>query len=61
MPAACGLKICTHQWIDDRGIAAVAEPAVRQSRTEGMQAHRRAAEIRLRPEEIDEITSGKRD
>ena len=55
------VKICTHQWIDDHGIAAVAEPAVRQSRTEGMQAHRRAAEIRLRPEEIEGITSGKRD
>lgn len=55
------VKICTHQWIDDRGIAAVAEPAVRQSRTEGMQAHRRAAEIRLRPQDIAAITSGERD
>ena len=55
------VKICTHQWIDDRGIAAIAEPAVRQSRTEGMQAHRRAAEIRLRPQEIDAITGGTRD
>ncbi len=55
------VKICTHQWIDDHGIAAVAEPAVRQSRTEGMQAHRRAAEIRLRPEEIAAITGGARD
>ena len=55
------VKICTHQWIDDHGIAAVAQPAVRQSRTEGMQAHRRAAEIRLLPDSIDAITSGKRD
>ncbi|MDI3359185.1 histidinol dehydrogenase [Lelliottia sp. V89_10] len=55
------VKICTHQWIDDNGIAAIAEPAIRQSRTEGMQGHRRAAEIRLRPEEIDGITSGMRD
>ena len=55
------VKICTHQWIDDKGIAAIAEPAIRQSRTEGMQGHRRAAEIRLRPEEIDAITSGTRD
>lgn len=55
------VKICTHQWIDDHGIAAIAEPAIRQSRTEGMQAHRRAAEIRLRPEEIEGITGGKRD
>lgn len=55
------VKICTHQWIDEQGIAAIAEPAIRQSRTEGMQGHRRAAEIRLRPEEIDAITSGMRD
>lgn len=55
------VKICTHQWIDDHGIAAIAEPAIRQSRTEGMQAHRRAAEIRLRPDEIEGITGGKRD
>lgn len=55
------VKICTHQWIDDHGIAAVAEPAVRQSRTEGMQAHRRAAEIRLFPHSVDAITNGERD
>ncbi|MCY1699320.1 histidinol dehydrogenase [Lelliottia sp. SL45] len=55
------VKICTHQWIDDKGIAAIAEPAIRQSRTEGMQGHWRAAEIRLRPEAIDAITSGTRD
>ncbi len=55
------VKICTHQWIDEQGIAAIAEPAIRQSRTEGMQAHRRAAEIRLRPQEIDAITGGIRD
>lgn len=55
------VKICTHQWIDDHGIAAVAQPAVRQSRTEGMQAHRRAAEIRLLPDSVDAITNGDRD
>lgn len=55
------VKVCTHQWIDEEGIAAIAAPAVRQSRTEGMQAHRRAAEIRLHPEAIDDITSGQRD
>lgn len=55
------LKICTHQWIDEQGIPAIAEPAIRQSRTEGMQGHRRAAEIRLRPQEIDAITTGMRD
>ena len=55
------VKICTHQWIDEQGIPAIAEPAIRQSRTEGMQGHRRAAEIRLRPQDIDVITTGMRD
>ena len=55
------VKICTHQWIDEQGIPAIAEPAIRQSRTEGMQGHRRAAEIRLRAQDIDAITSGMRD
>ncbi|WP_428943092.1 histidinol dehydrogenase [Pantoea sp. FN060301] len=55
------VKVCTHQWIDEQGIPAIAEPAIRQSRTEGMQAHRRAAEIRLRPQDIDAITAGSRD
>jgi len=55
------VKVCTHQWIDEQGIPAIAEPAIRQSRTEGMQAHRRAAEIRLRPQDIDAITAGTRD
>ncbi|MGM8865167.1 histidinol dehydrogenase [Enterobacter hormaechei subsp. xiangfangensis] len=55
------VKICTHQWIDEQGIPAIAEPAIRQSRTEGIQGHRRAAEIRLRPQDIDAITTGMRD
>ena len=55
------VKICTHQWIDEQGIPAIPEPAIRQSRTEGMQGHRRAAEIRLRPQDIDAITTGMRD
>ncbi|RDL23564.1 histidinol dehydrogenase [Serratia fonticola] len=55
------VKTCTHQWIDEQGIPAIAQPAIRQSRTEGMQAHRRAAELRLHPEAIDAITSGERD
>ncbi len=55
------VKVCTHQWIDVEGIPAIAEPAIRQSRTEGMQGHRRAAEIRLLPQDIDAITAGMRD
>ena len=41
------VKICTHQWLDKRGVAAVAPPAIRQSATEGMKGHRRAAALRL--------------
>jgi sulfopropanediol 3-dehydrogenase len=41
------VKVCTHQWLDERGVAAVAPPSVRQSRTEGMEGHRRAAALRL--------------
>ena len=41
------VKICTHQWLDQRGVAAVAPPAVRQSATEGLEGHRRAAAFRM--------------
>ena len=41
------LKICTHQWMDQSGVETVAPPAMRQSATEGMEGHRRAAAVRL--------------
>ncbi len=41
------VKICTHQWMDERGVAAVAPAAVRQSASEGLEGHRRAAARRL--------------
>jgi len=41
------LKICTHQWLDNRAVEAVAPSAVRQSASEGMEGHRRAADYRL--------------
>jgi histidinol dehydrogenase/sulfopropanediol 3-dehydrogenase len=41
------VKIATHQWLDDRGVRAVAPPAVRQSASEGLEGHRRAAQLRL--------------
>ncbi|MEH2702865.1 histidinol dehydrogenase [Rhizobium leguminosarum bv. viciae] len=43
------VKIATHQWLDDRGVAAVAPAAVRQSATEKLEGHRRAAALRLSP------------
>ena len=41
------VKIATHQWLDQTGVEAVAPPAIRQSATEGMEGHRRAAALRL--------------
>lgn len=41
------LKVCTHQWMDARGVAAVAPSAARQSEREQMEGHRRAAQLRL--------------
>lgn len=41
------VKVATHQWLDDRGVRAVAPPAVRQSASEGLDGHRRAAQLRL--------------
>lgn len=41
------LKIATHQWLDERGVEQVAPPAARQSASEGLEGHRRAAQLRL--------------
>ena len=41
------VKVVTHQWLDERGVAAVAPPAVRQSASETLEGHRRAAARRL--------------
>lgn len=41
------VKICTHQWLEDKAIPTVAMPAIRQSESEGLEGHRRAAAIRL--------------
>jgi sulfopropanediol 3-dehydrogenase len=41
------VKVCTHQWLDPIGVPMVAGPAMRQSATEGMEGHRRAAALRL--------------
>ena len=41
------VKVATHQWLDERGVAAVAPSAVRQSASEGLEGHRRAAQLRL--------------
>lgn len=46
------LKVCTHQRLDERGVAAVAPPAMRQSASEGLEGHRRAAALRLAPAQL---------
>ncbi len=40
------VKIATHQWLDDSAVDLVAGPATRQSASEGLEGHRRAAAIR---------------
>ena len=42
------VKVATHQWLTAEGVRAVAPPAVRQSRSEGLEGHARAAELRLK-------------
>jgi histidinol dehydrogenase/sulfopropanediol 3-dehydrogenase len=41
------LKVITHQWVDERGVKVLAPYSVRQAEFETMDAHRRAALIRL--------------
>ena len=41
------VKIATHQWLDERGVRSVAPPAARQSASETLEGHRRAAQLRL--------------
>ena len=41
------VKIATHQWMEPEGVLAVAPPSVRQSTSEGLDGHRRAAQLRL--------------
>lgn len=41
------VKIATHQWLTPEGVRAVAPPAARQAASEGLEGHRRAAQLRL--------------
>ena len=41
------VKIATHQWLSPEGVRAVAPPAARQAASEGLEGHRRAAQLRL--------------
>ena len=49
------VKTATWQCIDERGVRALAPPAVRQSASEGLEGHRRAAQLRL-----DRLQAGNR-
>ncbi len=41
------IKTVTHQWMDEEGVHQMAPPACRQSASEGLEGHRRAAQLRL--------------
>lgn len=41
------VKIATYQWLEESAIRAVAPPAIRQSASEGLEGHQKAAAIRL--------------
>ena len=41
------VKVVTHQWLTPEGVQQVAPPAARQSASEGLEGHRRAAQLRL--------------
>jgi histidinol dehydrogenase/sulfopropanediol 3-dehydrogenase len=41
------VKICTFQWLEDHGVERVAPPAIRQSGSETLDGHQKAAAIRL--------------
>jgi sulfopropanediol 3-dehydrogenase len=41
------VKVATHQWLDDAAIPIVAPPAIRQSGSEGLEGHQKAAAIRF--------------
>jgi histidinol dehydrogenase/sulfopropanediol 3-dehydrogenase len=45
------LRIATFQWLEPAGVAAVAPAAIRQSGSEGLEGHQKAAAIRLRRQE----------
>jgi sulfopropanediol 3-dehydrogenase len=41
------VKIATYQWLEQEAVEKVGPPAVRQSASEGLEGHRRAAAARL--------------
>ncbi|WP_127559683.1 histidinol dehydrogenase [Saccharospirillum alexandrii] len=41
------IKTATHQWLTEEGVKQVAPSATRQSNSEGLEGHRRAAQIRV--------------
>jgi sulfopropanediol 3-dehydrogenase len=41
------VKVATHQWLTEEGVRQVAPPAARQAASEGLEGHRRAAQLRL--------------
>lgn len=46
------IKTCTHQWLEDQALQVIAPIAARQSEREGLDAHRRAALVRIDPQAV---------
>ena len=41
------VKVATHQWVEAEALESIARPAIRQSTSEGLEGHRRAAQWRV--------------
>jgi histidinol dehydrogenase/sulfopropanediol 3-dehydrogenase len=50
------VKIATYQWLEPKAIATVAPPAIRQSASEGLEGHQKAAAFRLEQAQAIRLT-----
>ncbi len=51
------VKIATHQWMEEQGVTTIAPPAVRQSASEGLDGHRKAAALRYERQQAAHLVS----
>lgn len=49
------VKIATHQWLDDEAVLKVGPPASRQSVSEGLDGHHKAAQVRV--DKLNQVTA----
>ncbi len=50
------VKIATHQWLDDEAVLRVGPPASRQSVSEGLDGHHKAAQVRV--DKLNQVMAG---